>query len=216
MPKVRSTYIPEFCNHCERPACIAACPAGAAVKRDDGIVIILPEKCTGCAACVTACPYGAVTKNDEFNICQKCTLCAHLLDAGEKLPRCAEACPTDAVGFGEDTDLRDFIEGASVIKPETGTGPNVFYRNVPGEFIAGTVYDPQDMEVVVGASVRATNGGRMREVITDDFGDFWFTDLAVGLYDVVIEADGFEFKTFKNINSKGGVNLGDTALTRKK
>jgi len=216
VPKVRSTYIPEFCNHCEKPACQNACTAGAIEKRDDGIVIILPDKCKGCYSCAAACPYGAIYKNEALAISQKCTACAHLLDAGIGLPRCVEACPVDALGFGEEADLTDFTDGATVRKPEEGTRPRVFYRNIPGEFIAGTVYDPGDMEVVIGARVRAVNGGKMREIITDDFGDFWFTDLAVGLYDIVIEADGFEYKTFDGVRSKGSVNLGDIALDRKK
>ena len=215
VPKVKSSYFPEICNHCKNPACVNACADGAIEKRGDGIVVILPDKCSGCNKCAAACPYEAIYINKELNICQKCTACAHLLDAGFKLPRCVEACPVDALGFGEESDLGGFIDGASVRKPEAGTSPSVFYRNIPGEFIAGTVFDPVDMEVVIGARVRAVNGGKMWEALTDDFGDFWFKDLAVGLYDVVIEADGFEFFTFSQVSSKGSVNLGDIALQRK-
>jgi len=215
VPKVVSTYIPEFCNHCEKPACMSACAAGAVIKREDGIVIIDPDKCNGCGDCATACPYGSIYINDKLKICQKCTACAHLLDAGIKLPRCVEICPVDALGFGEESDLTDFIEGASVRKPETGTGPKVYYRNVPGEFITGTVFDPEDAEVIIGARAIATNGGKMWEAITDDFGDFWFRDLAVGIYDIVIEAKGFEYKVFSGVRSKGSVNLGDIALGKK-
>ena len=215
VPKVRSVYIPEFCNHCEKPACLAACRNGAIEKRDDGIVLIYPEKCKGCFTCVGACPYGAIYKNDGLKISQKCTACAHLLDAGFKVPRCVEACPVDAIDFREEADLADFIEGATVRKPEAGTCPKVYYRNVPGEFIAGTVFDPGEMEVVIGARVRATNGGKMWETVTDDFGDFWFRDLAVGVYVIVIEAEGFEYKTFNGVKSKDSVNLGDIALEKR-
>ena len=216
VPKVRSTYIPQLCNHCEKPSCLSVCADGAIEKREDGIVIIYPEKCKGCGSCVTACPYGAIYKNDELKISQKCTACAHLLDAGLTLPRCVEACPVDALRFGEESELMDFIEGATVRKPEAGTVPKVYYRNIPGEFIAGTAFDPEDMEVVIGARVRATNGGKMWEAVTDEFGDFWFKDLAVGKYDVVIEAEGFEYKVFSGVSSKGGANLGDIALDKSK
>ena len=215
VPKVKSSYIPELCNHCKKPACLSACTVGAIVKREDGIVIIDPEKCTGCNNCAAVCPYGAIYKNAKLNICQKCTACAHLLDAGLKLPRCVEACPVDALGFGDEDKLQDFIEGAAVRKPEAGTVPKVYYRNIPGEFIAGTVFDPVEMEVVIGARVRAVNGGKMWEVITDDFGDFWFKDLAIGKYDIVIEAGGYQYKTFNGVSSKNSVNLGDIALERK-
>jgi len=214
VPKVRSTYIPDFCNHCGNPACLAACKNNAILKRDDGIVIIEPDKCKGCGECIKACPFDAIYANETLKISQKCTMCAHLLDAGLKLPRCVEACPVDAIGFGEESELMDFIEGSTVRKPEAGTCPRVYYRNVPGEFIAGTVFDPDEMEVVIGARVRATNGGKMWEVITDDFGDFWFRDLAVGVYDVVIEAKGFKYKVFNGVRSKNSINLGDIALER--
>jgi len=215
IPKVKIHYIPLLCNHCERPACKAACSYGAFSRRDDGFLILDPDKCVGCGACMDACPYDAIFKNNELNICQKCTGCAHLLDNGFSTPRCVEACPTDALLFGEEEDMQDFIVGASVRMPETGLRPKVFYRNIPGRFIAGTVYDPVDKEVVIGARCRATIGGKTIEVLSDDYGDFWFKDLAAGKYDVVIEAKGFEFMVFSAVNTTTDVNLGDIALKRK-
>jgi len=194
---------------------MASCVAGAFYRREDGFVIIDPEKCKGCNACLKACPYDAIFRNDELNICQKCTGCAHLLDNGLTLPRCVEACPTDALLYGEEEDFQDFIVGASVRKPEMGLRPKVFYRNIPGRFIAGTVYDPVDKEVVIGARCRATIGGKTVEVRTDEYGDFWFNDLAMGKYDVVIEAKGFEYKVFTAVDATIDVNLGDIALERK-
>jgi hypothetical protein len=85
-----------------------------------------------------------------LDIAQKCTGCAHLLDAGNPLPRCVEVCPTEALRFGEREELAGLLEGAQVLKPETGLGPNVYYRNLPGQFIAGTLYDPIEEEVIKG------------------------------------------------------------------
>jgi NAD-dependent dihydropyrimidine dehydrogenase PreA subunit len=162
-----------------------------------------------------ACPYEAIYFNDELNIAQKCTGCAHLLDHGHTLPRCVDACPTDALMFGEEEDFKDFIVGATVREPETGNRPKVYYRNIPGKFIAGTVYDPIEKEVIIGARCRATIGGKTVEVVTDDYGDFWFRDLAMGKYDVVIEAKGYEFKIFKQVDATKDVNLGDIPMERK-
>ena len=82
IPKVKVHYIAEMCNHCDNPACKAACANGAIYKREDGFVIIDPEKCVGCGACQAACPYDAIYFNEELKIAQKCTGCAPLLDTG--------------------------------------------------------------------------------------------------------------------------------------
>ncbi|MDR0861338.1 MAG: 4Fe-4S binding protein [Oscillospiraceae bacterium] len=214
IPKVRIHYVAELCNHCENAACAGACPNGAIYRRDDGLWLIEPEKCVGCGKCREACPYGAIYYNDELNICQKCTGCAHLLDNGYALPRCVEACPTDALGFGEESELQDFIVGATVREPESGLKPRVYYRNIPGKFIAGTVYDPIEKEVVIGAKARATIGGKTYHTVTDEYGDFWFNDLPVGKFDVVIEAAGFAPRRFEGVDTSVDVNLGDIAVDK--
>ena len=216
IPKVKVHYIAEMCNHCDKPECMAHFP-DAVYKREDGLVIIDPEKAKGIKDLKDACPYGAIYYNEELDLCQKCTGCAHLLDNGYTLPRCVEACPTDAMMFGEEDELQDVIVGAVVRQPETGCKPRVYYRNIPGQFIAGTVYDPEEKEVVIGARVRATNGGKTVEVVTDEYGDFWFKDLAKGLYDVVIQAKGYEYKVFEKVDVKTECqNLGDIPLEKAK
>jgi Fe-S-cluster-containing dehydrogenase component len=214
IPKVKIHYIPRLCNHCRKAACIEACPVEAIYKRDDGLVLIDPLKCTGCGKCQEACPYGVIYMNAEYKIAQKCTGCAHLLDNGFKLPRCVEACPTDAIMFGEEEELKDYIEGAVVKQPETGLSPRVYYRNIPGKFIAGTVYDPVEKEVIIGARCLLSSGGKNWEAVTDSFGDFWFKDLPVGLYDLTIHSKGYKYKVFNNLKTSQAINLGDIALER--
>lgn len=213
IPKVKIHYIPTLCNHCEKAPCLDACPDHAIAKREDGLVLIEPEKCTGCKACVTACPYNAIYFNDALKLAQKCTGCAHLLDNGFTTPRCVESCPTDALKFGEVEDLD--IEGAAVLKPATGCLPRVYYRNIPGKFIAGTVYDPVDKEVVIGARCLLTSGGKVVETFTDAYGDFWFKDLTVGTYHLGIEAKGFKGKYFPDLSTAKDINLGDIGLEKR-
>jgi Fe-S-cluster-containing dehydrogenase component len=216
IPKVRVAYTPGLCNHCEKPGCLSACGHEAITKRDDGFVIIDPLKCVGCGKCEAACPYEAIYKNEDLKICQKCTGCAHLLDNGYKEPRCTEVCPTGAFVFGDEEELADLIKGAQVLQPETGFGPRVYYRNLPGAFIAGTIFDPEADEIIEYARVMAVTGGKIISTLTDDFGDFWLNDLAVGSFDVTITADGYEPKYFNAVRTDESVNLGEIALDRKK
>ena len=80
--------------------------------------------------------------------------------------------------------------------------------------IAGTVYDPAEKEVVIGARVRCLNGGKLYMTSTDEYGDFWFKDLAVGVYDVYVEAKGYKTKAFTGLRTRECVNLGDIALEK--
>ena len=174
IPKVKIHYIPEICGHCENPACLSACKSNAIYKRDDGLVIIDPIKCTGCKACESACPYGSIYFNSELNIAQKCTGCAHLIDEG-KAPRCVSVCPTEAFIYEDEEKIKDKLEGAICLKPESGCAPKVYYKNIPGKFIAGLIYDVAEEEVIKNAKCILSSKSDFSisyETTTDAFGDF--------------------------------------------
>ncbi len=220
VPKVQMHFVPTPCQHCDQAPCMPACPVeGAIYKREDGLVIIDPDKCTGCKACVDACPYDAIFFNESLNLAQKCTGCAHLLDGGEwKIPRCADSCPTEAIKFGEESEFTAEIARAEVLKPELGVKPRVYYLNIPKKFVAGTVYDPIDKEVIIGATCTLTGpaaAGKTLTATTDAFGDFWFHGLAEDSCSLTIEAEGFAAKTFGELSTAGkDLNLGDIPLSR--
>ena len=218
VPKVKMHFVPLMCQHCDNAPCIPACPIeGAIYTREDGLVIIDPMKCTGCKGCADACPYNVIYFNESLNIAQKCTGCAHLLDGGEwKIPRCADSCPTEAIKFGEESEFKDQIAKAEILKPEAGTRPRVYYLNLPKKFIAGTVYDPIEEEVVIGATCTLTGPkpGVVTTLTTDDFGDFWFHGLVDGDYDLTVEAKGFAAKSFVKLNTEKDINLGDVPLAK--
>jgi tetrathionate reductase subunit B len=217
VPHVRMHYVPHLCNHCDEAPCMASCKVeGAMYKRDDGLVQIDTDTCTGCRSCVDACPYHSIYFNEDLNLAQKCTGCAHLLDSGEwEVPRCVDSCPTQALRFGEESEFAELIAKAEVMKPELGTKPRVYYLNIPKKFIAGTVYDPIEKEVVIGAAVTATPvaGGASVSVATDAFGDFWLKGLETAVYTLTIAADGFEAKVFDAVDTAEDVSLGDVALS---
>jgi tetrathionate reductase subunit B len=215
VPRVKVAYTALMCQHCDNAACIASCKMDAIYKREDGLVIIDPVKCTGCKNCVDACPYKAIYFNDGLNIAQKCTGCAHLLDNGWKEPRCVDACPTLALKFMEESEAKDYIKNAEYIKPERATQdkPRVYYLNLPKRFIAGTVYDPTEKEVIIGASVTLTEAGKKKTYTasTDSYGDFEFEKLPVAKYTLTIEK-GKKSRTI-SVNTEQDISLGDIALT---
>lgn len=170
--KVRGVAWPEPCHHCEDPACVKADPA-TVYQREDGIVIIDPLKAKGNEKLLQACPYNTISWNSEKELPQKCTLCAHMLDAGEPVPRCVEACPNRTLLFGDANDPNS--EVAQIIRetPELAAQTGVVrYYNIPGRFVAGSVYLSK-ADVAVGAEVTLKHNGEVVACCkTNGFGDF--------------------------------------------
>lgn len=190
-PVMDVAYLPKLCMHCDDAPCIKAAHQGAVYKRDDGIVIIDPQKAAGQKHLSASCPYGAIWWNEEKNLPQKCTLCAHLLDAGWKAPRCVQACPTGALSIrrvesGELHQMRQRPEWSVLGKPDNPTRPRVLYKNLYRYthcFIAGSVATHRDTleECLPGRQVQLIKDGQVLEkAITDEFGDFKFDGLDVG------------------------------------
>jgi DMSO reductase iron-sulfur subunit len=99
-PDVPVRHLSMACNHCDAPACLAACPT-AAYSRDDstGAVRLDQARCIGCRYCAWACPYGAPRFDPVEGVMSKCTMCAPRLAAGLE-PACVACCPTGALGIG--------------------------------------------------------------------------------------------------------------------
>jgi Fe-S-cluster-containing dehydrogenase component len=213
LPKVKVSYLPQMCLHCKDAECMKVCKPGAIYRRDDGMVLVDPQKCTGCQLCPDSCPHEMIYFNQNLNVAQKCTGCAHLIDDGWDVPRCVDACPTGALKFGEESEFQALIAQAEPLKPGTSDG-QVHYLNLPKKFVAGTVYDPVEKEVVIGASctLKDNAGDQTLKVETDNFGDFWFHGLPDGRsYTLTIEMNGTR-KQIDAISSATDVNLGDIAM----
>lgn len=192
VPKVKVSYTLRMCQHCGEAPCMDAAPE-AVYRRGDGLVVVDPEKARGMRGLVGACPYGAIFYNEELDIPQKCTGCAHLVDAGE-VPHCVDVCPHGAVRFGDEEDFAAEIAAAEpLLADRASDAPRVYYLNKPKRFVAGIAVDLEADEVVAGAAVTLENlaDGTVVAAETDEFGDFWFDQVAAAPYRVYVEAEGY-------------------------
>ena len=151
-PNTSMSFVPLACQHCANPVCVAACPTGASYKREDGIVMIDTDKCTGCRTCMTVCPYSGVRQyNSEepaydvdfalgaadapvhtYNTVEKCMMCSSRVDEGKE-PYCIEVCPVRARVFGDlddpNSEISKLIAERDTMRllEEKGTEPSVYY-----------------------------------------------------------------------------------------
>jgi Fe-S-cluster-containing dehydrogenase component len=104
--------------HCDDPPCEEACPEEAIAKREDGIVILDYEKCTGCQLCMEACPFDVVDFDEGKGIAQKCNLCYQRVDNG-LIPACADnVCLAHCIYFGDPHEIHQMIsEKKRAIQP---------------------------------------------------------------------------------------------------
>jgi molybdopterin-containing oxidoreductase family iron-sulfur binding subunit len=128
---------------------VRVCPTQATWRREDGVVMMDWHRCIGCRYCVAACPYGSRSfnyvdprphlgdQNPNFptrskGVVEKCTLCEARLAQG-RLPACVEACPGQAMAFGNLNDVTSPVHAllqtryALRRKPALGTQPAVYY-----------------------------------------------------------------------------------------
>ena len=200
-PMIDIAYVPTMCNHCDNAPCVAK-GGGTVTKREDGIVIIDPVKAKGRKDLVESCPYGHIWWNDEAKLPQIWPFDAHLLDQGWMQTRGQQACPTSAMRAVkvEDDEMARIArdEGLEVMKPEAGTKPRVYYRNLwrySKSFIGGSVATETGgiVDCVKGADVRLIKDGQtVASAVTDNYGDFKFDGLDEnsGRYTVEVMTDG--------------------------
>lgn len=94
-PTIPAANVSLACNHCEKPACLKACPVKA-YRKEAGLVLHDQARCIGCRYCVWICPYDAPQYVEAKGKVEKCDLCAHRLKKG-LTPACVDACPTGAL-----------------------------------------------------------------------------------------------------------------------
>jgi Fe-S-cluster-containing dehydrogenase component len=220
-PLVDVVYLPQLCMHCDDAPC-ASTDNGAVIKRDDGIVLIDPEKAKGRKDLLDACPYGAIWWNEEASIPQKCTFCAHLLDDGWAQPRCVQSCPTGAMRFfrASDSDMQALVESEQleVYQPQFGTKPRVYYKDLYRYtrcFVAGNVALEDVDECAEGAKVTLidASGGIAGTALCNNYGDFRLDKLEAnsGTYRLEVEYPGYQKQTV-SLDLGQSVNVGTVFL----
>jgi Fe-S-cluster-containing dehydrogenase component len=212
-PRIDVCYMPMPCQHCQDAPCEKAYPE-LVHRREDGVVLIDFSNARGNKGLVDSCPYGAIYWSEEANVAQKCTMCAHLLDReGElKMPRCAHSCPTNAMQFftmePDEMDEKIRAEGLEVYRPELGSNPHVFYKNLyrfEKAFVAGGIL--KDNECAEGVEVTLKGKDVNVSQSTDCFGDFKFDALQPGEYSIIIGG-----KEVKKVQVKDSVNVGSIVI----
>lgn len=199
-PIVDAHFMPVMCNHCDDAPCMKVAKNGAIKKRDDGIVIIDPVRSKGQKEIVDACPYGAISWNEAQQVPQAWIFDAHLLDAGWTKTRAEQCCPTDVFRSlkVEDTEMQRIAaeEGLEVLKPELGTRPRVYYKNLHFMtkcFVGGSVVAMVNgvEECAAGAAVVLKKDGReLASAMTDAFGEFKIDKLEPGSSEYELEVTG--------------------------
>jgi Fe-S-cluster-containing dehydrogenase component len=222
---VDAAHVPTMCNHCDDAPCVRA-GGGAVIKRDDGIVLIDPQKAKGRRDIVASCPYGAIWWNEELQLPQKWIFEAHLLDQGWPQPRGAHACPTGAMRAIkiEDKEMQERAkeENLEVLEPALGAHPRVYYRNLHRFnkcFIGGSVVANVNgvKECISGANVelRGDRKHLLDQSTTDAFGDFKFDRIEPdsGPYKVTIKHSQYGSAAIDVVVAAESVYAGDILLS---
>lgn len=107
---------PTVCMHCEDPVapCAQVCPVMAIQITPEGVVQQADtSRCIGCRNCVYACPFGVPKFDSQARLMKKCNLC-YDRTSQDLQPWCAQACPTQAIWYGDYEEFINQREGRAV------------------------------------------------------------------------------------------------------
>jgi tetrathionate reductase subunit B len=99
-------------------------------------------------------------------------------------------------------------------QPDAKTKSRVYYKGLPKKFVAGTVYDPNEKEVIIGAkcTFKDDASNETFTVETDNFGDFWFNGLKDDRTFTLTITKGKKSKTVEGVQTSKDLSLGDIPM----
>jgi formate dehydrogenase iron-sulfur subunit len=147
-------YVRRMCMHCDVPSCVSVCPVGALKKTPEGPVIYDEKACMGCRYCMVACPF-EVPRYEWDSLTpriQKCTMCYHRITEGD-VPACVEACPEEAVTFGDKKEILALARRRIVENPDRYV-PRIYGERIIGGtsvlFLAAVPFERLAFKVDLG------------------------------------------------------------------
>ncbi|MBF0451219.1 MAG: 4Fe-4S dicluster domain-containing protein [Candidatus Magnetomorum sp.] len=153
----KHVHVKKQCNHCMEPACASACFVKAFKKMPNGSVVYDESVCVGCRYCMIACPFNipAYEYDNAFSPkVTKCTLCYPRVQKG-LLPGCVEACPKEALIYGNRKEL------IKIARERINKHPDQYIDHIYGEhemggtswlYISGTPFSEIGMREDLGVT----------------------------------------------------------------
>lgn len=138
-PDIRYSFFRKSCQHCENPSCVNVCPTGASyIDKDTGIVDVNPDRCVGCQYCIAACPYKVRYVDPLTKSADKCDFCRKSKLADNELPSCVQACPKQALIFGDlndpQSDINIVLKNKAVYRYKKYLGTKPKMLRIPDKF----------------------------------------------------------------------------------
>jgi Fe-S-cluster-containing dehydrogenase component len=134
-PTGKPVYAKFQCNHCLEPACASACFVRAFKKQPSGAVTYDASVCVGCRYCMIACPFNVPAYEYDEPLTprvMKCHLCHPWISQGKReIPGCVEACPKEALVYGERDRLLD------IARDRIKSAPGSYVDHIYGEHEMG-------------------------------------------------------------------------------